>query len=104
MEITDVNQEYLNRGELHVEIIGRGIAWLDTGTQDSLLEASQFISTLEKRQGLKFGCPEEAAFRMGFIDEKRFAQLIKSISDCPYKEYLQNIFREKIKTWDLAQL
>ena len=95
LEITDVNSEYLNIGDLYVEIIGRGIAWLDTGTHDSLLEASHFVATLEKRQGLKFGCVEEVAWRMGFIDEHRFEDLINAIPDCPYKSYLIAILEEK---------
>ena len=96
LEITDVNSEYLNINDLYVEIIGRGIAWLDTGTHDSLLEASHFVATLEKRQGLKFGCVEEVAWRMEFIDEHRFEDLINAIPDCPYKSYLMVILEEKI--------
>jgi glucose-1-phosphate thymidylyltransferase len=103
LEITDVNREYLKRGTLSVDVIGRGIAWLDTGTPESLLEAANFISTLEKRQGLKFGCPEEVALRMGFIDENQFEQVINSIPNCPYRDYLKFIINERIKTWDLAQ-
>jgi glucose-1-phosphate thymidylyltransferase len=68
-----------------------------------LLEAANFICTLEKRQGLKFGCPEEVALRMGFIDENQFEQIANSIPDCPYRDYLKFIINERIKTWDLAQ-
>ena len=103
LEITDVNREYLKRGELRVEVIGRGIAWLDTGTPESLIEAADFISTLEKRQGLKFGCPEEIALRMGFIDERRFKEIIKMMPNSSYKEYLERILKETIKTWDIAR-
>lgn len=95
LEITDVNLEYLKRDKLYVEIVGRGIAWLDTGTHESLLEASQFVATLEKRQGLKFGCVEEVAWRMGFVDQEKFANLIQTIPDCPYKEYLLAILDDK---------
>jgi glucose-1-phosphate thymidylyltransferase len=94
LEITDVNLEYLKIDELYVEIIGRGIAWLDTGTHESLLEASQFVATLEKRQGLKFGCVEEVAWRMKFIDQEKFANLIQTIPACPYKGYLSTILKE----------
>lgn len=94
LEITDVNLAYLKLDELYVEIIGRGIAWLDTGTHESLLEASQFVATLEKRQGLKFGCVEEVAWRMKFIDREEFSGLIHTIPDCPYKGYLSTILKE----------
>jgi len=94
LEITDVNLAYLKLDELYVEIIGRGIAWLDTGTHESLLEASQFVATLEKRQGLKFGCVEEVAWRMKFIGGEEFARLIQTIPDCPYKGYLSTILKE----------
>ncbi len=97
LEITDVNLEYLKLDDLYVEIIGRGIAWLDTGTHESMLEASQFVATIEKRQGLKFGCVEEVAWRMKFIDEKGFEDLIKDIPDCPYNEYLKTILQEKTR-------
>jgi glucose-1-phosphate thymidylyltransferase len=103
LEISDVNKEYLRKGELQVKIIGRGVAWLDTGTHESLLEASDFIATLEKRQGLKFGCPEEVALRMGFIDENQFSAIIESMPNSPYRDYLETILREPIKTWELAK-
>jgi len=103
LEITDLNKEYLKRGELSVEVIGRGIAWLDTGTPESMLEASEFIGTLEKRQGLKFGCPEEAAFRMGFINEDGFDNLIKKLPNCSYRDYLEMISKEHIKTWEISR-
>jgi len=103
LEITDVNLEYLKLNDLYVEIIGRGIAWLDTGTHESMLEASQFVATLEKRQGLKFGCVEEVAWRMKFIDENRFADLIEDIPDCPYKEYLSTILKEKTRNKGLGR-
>lgn len=91
LEITDVNLEYLRRGELRVEKLGRGIAWLDTGTHMSLLEASHFIGTLEARQGLKIACLEEIAFRKGFIDRVRFEQIIEQTPKSSYREYLQRV-------------
>jgi len=98
LEITDVNLEYLKRSTLHVEVIGRGIAWLDTGTPDSLLDAADFIATLEKRQGLKFGCPEEVAFRMGYIDDKKFEEILHAIPNCSYADYLKRILNENPKS------
>lgn len=95
LEITDVNREYLNRGLLSVEILGRGSAWLDTGTQDSLLEAGNYVQTIEKRQGLKIACPEEIAWRMGFIDDKELEALIAPLSKSTYGEYLNRLLREK---------
>ena len=94
LEITDVNLEYLRRGELMVEKLGRGIAWLDTGTHISLLEASHFIGTLEARQGMKIACLEEVAYRKGYIDRIQFRQLIKDTPESTYKEYLQMIFND----------
>ena len=95
LEITDVNLEYLRRGQLRVEIIGRGIAWLDTGTSESMVEASQFISTLEKRQALKFGCPEEVSFRMQYITKDDLNRLIQAIPHCPYRQYLSGLLSEQ---------
>ncbi len=91
LEITDVNRHYLMTGRLHVEVLGRGIAWLDTGTHDSLLEASLFISTIEKRQGLKIACPEEIAYRMGWIDLHALETLAKSYGKSSYGAYLQRL-------------
>jgi len=94
LEITDVNLEYLRRGELEVVLMGRGIAWLDTGTHDALLAASMFIETIEKRQGLKVACPEEIAFRMGYIDAGQLQALADSIGNSSYGNYLKSILRE----------
>src|SRR4051794_36535507 len=88
LEITDLNQWYLERGELHAERFGRGYAWLDAGTHDSLLEASQFIAIVEKRQGLKIACPEEVAFVQGFIDEEQLLRLAAPMKDTAYGRYL----------------
>jgi glucose-1-phosphate thymidylyltransferase len=95
LEITEVNAHYLQRGKLDVEIMGRGYAWLDTGTHDSLLDASQFISTLEKRQGLKVACPEEIAFRSGWINAEQLEQLAAPMSKNGYGAYLMGLLREK---------
>jgi len=94
LEITDVNLEYLRRGELMVEKMGRGIAWLDTGTHMSLLEASHFIGTLEARQGLKIACLEEIAYRKGFIDRVQMERLISETPGSSYRQYLEMILRD----------
>ncbi|MFC5461608.1 glucose-1-phosphate thymidylyltransferase RfbA [Massilia niabensis] len=96
LEITDVNKTYLERNELAVEVMGRGMAWLDTGTHDSLLEASQFISTIEKRQGLKIAVPEEIAFRKGYIDAQAVERLAIPLKKNGYGQYLLRILQEKI--------
>jgi glucose-1-phosphate thymidylyltransferase len=94
LEITDVNLEYLERGELLVERLGRGVAWLDTGTHQSLLEASHFIGTLEARQGLKIACLEEIALRMGFIDCRAMAAAIAATPKSSYRDYLSRVYNE----------
>jgi glucose-1-phosphate thymidylyltransferase len=94
IEITDLNKEYLKEGSLKVELLGRGMAWLDTGTHDSLLEASNFISVIEKRQGLKVGCPEEIAFRQGFISKNQLLELAERLSNNGYGKYLIKIASE----------
>ena len=94
LEITDVNRAYLERGELHVEILGRGIAWLDAGTSEALLEASRFIGSLEARQGLKHGCPEEVALRMKFVSPEEIERLLHTMPPCPYRDYLRQITAE----------
>lgn len=91
LEITDVNRVYLERGELSVEMMGRGYAWLDTGTPDSLLEAAEFVRTLEKRQGFKVACPEEIAFRMGFIDAAGLGRLADALGKSTYGAYLRSL-------------
>src|SRR5262245_57742043 len=95
LEITDINLEYLRRGELEVVLMGRGIAWLDTGTHDALLAASMFIETIEKRQGLKVACPEEIAWRMGFITAADLETLAAGLGGNAYAQYLQAILREQ---------
>ncbi len=96
LEITDVNRHYLDRGELRVEVLGRGMAWLDTGTHDSLLDAGQFIQTLERRQGLKVCCPEEVAWRMKWIDDEQLLALAAELGKSGYGGYLEGLLREKI--------
>ncbi len=96
LEITDVNRWYLERGQLRTELLGRGIAWLDTGTHDSLLEASNFIHTLEHRQGLKVACPEEIAYRLGYIDAEALKTLAAKISKSTYGKYLLRILEEPV--------
>ncbi|AUL99058.1 MAG TPA: glucose-1-phosphate thymidylyltransferase RfbA [Pseudothauera hydrothermalis] len=96
LEITDLNRLYLERGQLAVEIMGRGYAWLDTGTHESLLDAGQFIATLEKRQGLKVACPEEVAWRHGWIDDTALAALAAPLAKNGYGQYLQSLLRNKV--------
>ena len=93
-EITDVNRHYLARGELDVTVLGRGMAWLDTGTHESLLEAAHFIATIERRQGLKVACPEEIAYRMGYIDAAQLSRLAQALGKNAYGRYLANVVRE----------
>jgi len=94
LEITDLNNLYLARGELHLEKLGRGCAWLDTGTHEALIQASEFVRTVEVRQGLKIGCVEEVAFRMGYIDRKRLLALGRQMSSNDYGTYLQRVAEE----------
>ena len=96
LEITDLNRMYLDRDALHVEIMGRGYAWLDTGTHDSLLEAGHFIATMEKRQGLKIACPEEICFRAGWIDGTQLDRLAQPLLKNGYGQYLQSLLSEKV--------
>ncbi len=96
LEITDVNLLYLADGQLNVELMGRGMAWLDTGTHDSLLEASQFIQTIEKRQGLKVMCPEEIAYRKGFITAEELEKIAEPLVKSGYGDYLMQLLRETI--------
>jgi glucose-1-phosphate thymidylyltransferase len=94
LEITDVNVEYLRRSELHVHKLNRGFAWLDAGTSSSLHEASAYVQTIEKRQGVKIGCPEEAAFRQGFLLQPQFEALVTRLPNCEYRAYLENVVAE----------
>ncbi len=96
LEITDVNRQYLQWGDLQVEVMGRGMAWLDTGTHDSLIEAGSFIQTIEKRQGLKVACPEEIAYRMGFIDAEKLAALASKYAKNGYGDYLKQVLTERV--------
>jgi glucose-1-phosphate thymidylyltransferase len=96
LEITDLNRLYLDKEKLNIEIMGRGYAWLDTGTHDSLLEASQFIATLENRQGLKVSCPEEISYRRGWINASQLEKLAAPLSKNGYGQYLQRVLQEKI--------
>jgi glucose-1-phosphate thymidylyltransferase len=96
LEITDVNRAYLERGKLTVELMGRGMAWLDTGTHESLMEAGSFIATIEKRQGLKIACPEEIAYRKGYIDAAQVEKLVQPLKKNAYGEYLLRMLSEQI--------
>ena len=96
LEITDVNRQYLEWGDLQVEVMGRGMAWLDTGTHDSLIEAGSFIQTIEKRQGLKIACPEEIAYRMGFINATQLAAMASKYAKNGYGAYLKQVLTEQV--------
>ncbi|MBL8309465.1 MAG: glucose-1-phosphate thymidylyltransferase RfbA [Burkholderiales bacterium] len=96
LEITDLNRLYLDAGKLNVEIMGRGMAWLDTGTHDSLLEAAQFVQTIERRQGLKVCCPEEVAYRQGFIDAIQLERLAQPLAKSGYGKYLLDVLKEQV--------
>jgi len=96
LEITDVNRRYLETGDLHVKTMGRGYAWLDTGTQESLIEASLFVQTIEKRQGLKIACPEEVAYRMGYIDAAQLEALARPLEKSGYGRYLLSVLAERV--------
>jgi glucose-1-phosphate thymidylyltransferase len=96
LEITDVNRWYLKRGQLRTEVLGRGMAWLDTGTHDSLLEAATFIHTIEKRQGLKVACPEEIVYRLGYIDAEQLRVLAGKIAKSSYGQYLLRLLSEPV--------
>jgi glucose-1-phosphate thymidylyltransferase len=96
LEITDLNRRYLERGELQVELFGRGIAWLDTGTHESLLQAAMYIEAIESRQGLKVCCPEEIAYRSGFIDAAQLEKLAHAMGSSAYGSYLRDLLRERV--------
>ncbi len=95
LEITDVNNVYLQQSQLNVELMGRGMAWLDTGTHESLLDASQFIATIEKRQGLKVACPEEIAYRRGYINDAQLEKLAQPLKKNEYGMYLLQLLHSK---------
>ena len=94
LEITDLNRTYMEQGRLHVEVLGRGSAWLDAGTQASLLAASNFVETIEERQGFKISCPEEVAFRMGYIDAGQIERLAAPMRGSSYGAYLLDLLRD----------
>jgi glucose-1-phosphate thymidylyltransferase len=95
LEITDVNMEYLRRGELRVELLGRGFAWLDTGTHESLQQAASYVQAVQERQGLKVSCIEEIAFRLGYVNREQFGDLARGMIKSDYGQYLMGIFDEK---------
>jgi glucose-1-phosphate thymidylyltransferase len=97
LEITDLNKLYLEKEQLSIQLLGRGIAWLDTGTPESLLDASNFIATVEKRQGLKIACIEEIAYRMGFIDRGAFLSIVNAMPKSVYREYLETLSKVYFK-------
>ena len=97
LEITDINEEYLRRGQLDVKVMGRGYAWLDTGTHDSLLDASSFVATIEKQQNLKVACLEEIAYRMGYIDLNQLKKLAQPLKKNDYGQYLLRLVKEELK-------
>jgi glucose-1-phosphate thymidylyltransferase len=97
LEITDVNRTYLGTGDLQVEVLGRGMAWLDTGTQEALLQASNFIQAIEQRQGLKVACPEEVAFKMGFISAEDVLRLARAMKKTEYGEYLERMIEDEAR-------
>jgi glucose-1-phosphate thymidylyltransferase len=96
LEITDVNRWYLEKGKLRTQVLGRGFAWLDTGTHESLIEAAVFIETIEKRQGLKIACPEEIAYRLGWIDAERLEKLLARVAKSGYGKYLRSVLDERV--------
>jgi len=103
LEITDVNQKYLSRGQLQVSILGRGTAWLDTGTHDSLMQAGNFVQIIEKRQGLKIGCIEEIAYRMGYIDANHLRTIAEPLIKSGYGAYLMNLLEDPIRAQNSVQ-
>ena len=101
LEITDVNSEYLRRGQLHVHRLSRGFAWLDAGTSTSLHEASAYVQTIEKRQGVKIGCPEEAAYRQGFLSLAQLQAMMPKLPKCEYRSYLESVITEAVRLEDI---
>jgi glucose-1-phosphate thymidylyltransferase len=99
LEITDVNRRYLEQGGLRVEVLGRGMAWLDTGTHESLLEASNFIATIEHRQGLKVACLEEIAYKKGYINKEQLIELAMPMMKNQYGEYLMGLLERNLEAW-----
>jgi glucose-1-phosphate thymidylyltransferase len=95
LEITDVNKAYLQEGNLNVQLLSRGIAWLDTGTHNSMLQASNFVQTVQQRQGLMIACPEEIAFRLGWIDQEQVLKMAEPLKKNHYGEYLQRLIKEQ---------